>query len=343
MNIYPAQAKNILVIQLRQVGDVLLTTPAVKVLRDAYPQSRISFLTETGPAVLLQGNPHIDEIITRKRRSAWQEEMRLIRRVWQAKFDLVIDFFGNPRSAWLSLLTRAPHRIAPYNAGRAWCYTYTPKIQQKTRYAAEEKLALLETIGIVGKLVPPVLHISAAAEQYIEAFLTQYGIPSDQSPQPPVITIDLTSRRQTKRWIPERYVELADRLAEQYDAKVIFIWEPGEKEEVEALLTRSRHRHILAYPTNLMQLAALIAKSDLHIGNCSAPRHIAVAVGTPSLIVMGPTSPEDWTYPSPLHRVAQGNVPCLGCQKTSCQKHECMQSLTVEDVEQIATALLMMK
>ena len=104
-------AENILVIQLRQVGDVLLTTPTLKVLRDHYPHSRISYLTETGPAVLLRGNPHLDAIVTRNRKNTLLEEARLVWELRQARYDLVIDFFCNPRSAWMSFSDR---RAASY-------------------------------------------------------------------------------------------------------------------------------------------------------------------------------------------------------------------------------------
>jgi ADP-heptose:LPS heptosyltransferase len=336
MNVFPIQAKNILVTQLRQVGDVLLTTPAIKVLRDFYPESRISYLTETGPATLLQGNPHIDTIIRRDRRGGIFQDIKLARALRKAKYDLVIDFFCNPRSAWMSFFTRSPYRVASYHAGRSWWYTYTPVIQGGKGYAAEDKLALLRAIGIDGKLVPPVIHVSDEAKQYIDKFLIQQGIHNNN----PLFTIDPTSRRQAKRWIPERYVQLADRLVEKYAATVIFIWGPGEKEMVNSFIKQGKYQHILACPTDLMQLSALLARSHLHIGNCSAPRHIAVAVGTPSLTIMGPTAPESWTFPSSMHRVVRGNVACLACGKTQCATHECMQALTVDEVKNAAEQLI---
>jgi ADP-heptose:LPS heptosyltransferase len=326
---FPVQAKNILVIQLRQVGDVLLTTPALKVLRDYYPESHISYLTETGPAVLLQGNPHLDEIIIRDRKWGIIQDAKLAYLLRRAGYDLVIDFFCNPRSAWLSFLTGAPYRIARYHAGRSWWYTDALVVQGDNRYAAEDKLEILRAIGIEGELGPPIIHVSDDAKHYIDRFFTREGIQNTV----PIITIDPTSRRQAKRWIPERYVQLADRLVEKYAAKVIFIWGPGERDVIESLVNQGKYQHLLACPTDLMQLAALIAQSHLHIGNCSAPRHIAVAVGTPSLTIMGPTTPEDWTFPSPIHQVVRGNVPCLGCQKRVCETHECMQTLTVQKVE----------
>ena len=331
-------AENILVIQLRQVGDVLLTTPALKVLRGHYPHSRISFLTETGPSALLRGNPHLDALITRKRSNTLLEDARLVWELRKARYDLVIDFFCNPRSAWMSFLTGAPQRIAPYHSGRTWWYTQTPEIESGKGYAAEDNLALLRAVGISGELKPPVLAVSEEAKRYIEEFFRKEHFLGQQAG--PVITIDPTSRRQAKRWIPERYVELADRLVEHYQATVIFIWGPGEQEMVTSLVDQGQYPHTLACSTDLVQLAALIQKSDLHIGNCSAPRHIAVAVGTPSLTIMGPTAAANWTYPSPLHRAIQGKVPCLECHKTECKAHDCMKALTVQEVEKAVELLL---
>ncbi|MCP4399941.1 MAG: glycosyltransferase family 9 protein [bacterium] len=340
MTKFPVPAKRILVIQLRQVGDVLLTTPAVKVLRDCYPDSTIGYLTEKGPAALLQGNPHIDRLFIRDRKGGFRQDAELMCALRKEKFDLAIDFFCNPRSAWLSFVSGAPHRVANYHAGRSWFYSETPKITAGIDYAVYDKLALLKAIGVEGALVPPVLRVPDAARHYIGDFFTKWGIPKkDERNARPIITIDPTSRRQAKRWIPERYVQLADRFVERYKAKVIFLWGPGEKEMVETLLQGGKYRHLLACPTDLMQLAALIENSDLHVGNCSAPRHIAVALGTPSLTVMGPTIPENWTYPSPMHRVVRGNVPCLECQQTVCETHECMKALTVPELEKVVEDL----
>ena len=298
-------------------------------------------MTETGPAVLLQGNPHLDRVILRNRGNGLWQDIQLARCLRVEKFDLVIDFFCNPRSAWMSFLTGAPHRIASYHAGRAWWYSYAPRIGAERGYAASDKLALLRTIGVEGSLVPPVIRISDEARHYINNFFAREELHRQQITHArPVITVDVTSRRQAKRWGPERYVQLADRFVERWNARVVFIWGPGERDMVGELLRQGQHKHLLACQTDLMQLSALIANSDLHIGNCSAPRHIAAAVGTPSLTVMGPTSPESWTYPDPKHRVVQGDVPCLECQKTECGTHECMKALTVENVADMAEDML---
>src|SRR5919206_654505 len=90
-------AERILVIQFRQIGDVLLSTPVLRALRCHYPQSYIAFLTEPSPGRVLQGNPLLDEVIIRPRHATWRQHWHLLRHIRRQRFDLVIDLIGNPR------------------------------------------------------------------------------------------------------------------------------------------------------------------------------------------------------------------------------------------------------
>jgi ADP-heptose:LPS heptosyltransferase len=331
------EAHKILVIQLRQVGDVLLTTPVLRVLRAYYPHSHIAFLTERASAPLVMNNPHLDEVIIRNRYGSWWEELELIRQIRHQQYDLVLDFFRNPRSGWLTLLSGAKYRVANYHPLRAFFYNITPKIQAGKGYATLDKLALLKAIGLEGDLTPPYLEVPEEARVYIEEFLAAQGISKPDL----VITISPTGRRQHRKWMPEKYAQLADWLSDTCGAKIIFLWGPGEKEEVVSILKKCHRPHILACPTDLLQLAALLDKSRLHIGNESAPRHIAVARGTPTLTILGPTSEANWTYPSPFHRVVYESVPCRPCEKKTCAyQMECMRYLTVEKVAGACKELL---
>jgi len=326
----------ILVIQLRQIGDVLLTTPALKALRDFYPGCRIDCLTEPGPAGILQGNPHLDAVILRKRKATLREDWALIGSLRRTKYDLVIDFFSNPRSAILARLSGAACRVARHRFGRNFWYTHTPRRDpQEASYSPDHKLALLRAIGIPAQLCPPIIHVPEEAKARIDLFLKESGIRSETR----LVTLDITSRQQEKKWEGARFVQLADWLVEQFGARVVFIWGPGEQEEVTRLITQARHPHTLACATSLMELAALIQESHLHIGNCSGPRHIAVAVGTPTLTIMGPTYPANWTYPAPEHQAVWGDAHCPDCRKQTCPIHKHMGDVTVEAAQAAVEAM----
>lgn len=326
----PISAQRILIVQLRQVGDVLLTTPALKALRDFYPKAQIDYLTEPGPAGILQNNPHLNTVIIRKRKATLREDLALIGNLRRQHYDLILDFMSNPRSAILTRLAGAPCRVARNRFGRNFYYTHTPRVESNhLAYSPTHKLALLEAVGIPAPLSPPVIRVPEEAQRKIQDFQQAVGL----EPTALRVTMDATSRLPHKKWPGERFVEVADWLKEQHNCQVIFIWGPGEREEVQALIASARHPHILACPTNLMELAALIEQSHLHIGNCSGPRHIAVAVGTPSMTVMGPTFPANWTYPSPAHRAVQGEASCPDCQAGTCILHRDIRLVSVEDVQ----------
>ena len=105
-------AERILVIQFRQIGDVLLSTPVLRALRQHYPQSYIAFLTEPSPGLVLQGNPCLDAVLIQPRHATWRQQWQLWRQIRRQRFDLVIDLIGNPRSALLTYLSGAQHRLA---------------------------------------------------------------------------------------------------------------------------------------------------------------------------------------------------------------------------------------
>src|SRR4029453_1593648 len=117
---------NILLIRLRMIGDVVFTTPAIRALRRRYPDARISYLVEDAAAPVVQGNPHLDDVLVTPLPTGlgrcghdWRTGADLGRR----RFDLVMDFHGGPRGSWLSWLTRAPQRIGYTGPGRSWMYT----------------------------------------------------------------------------------------------------------------------------------------------------------------------------------------------------------------------------
>nr|WP_320131816.1 glycosyltransferase family 9 protein [uncultured Holophaga sp.] len=323
----PPPADRILVIQLRQVGDVLLTTPALKALRACYPTARIDYLTEPGPSGVLKGNPLIDEVIIRKRHTTLKEDLALVGRLRRTRYDLVLDFMMNPRSAILTLLTGAPVRAARRRLGRSFYYSH-PIAQKVDRhpYSPADKLAILEALGIPAPITPPLIQIPEEARTAVAAWADGAGLGETR-----IATFDITSRSAEKKWPGERFLALADHLATHHGIRCIFAWGPGEGEEVEALLKQSALPHLLAPPTSLMELAALIERSCLHVGNCSGPRHIAVAMGTPSLTIMGPTNPENWTYPSPEHRAIRGNAQCPECrQSQGCEQHRSIGEVSAE-------------
>jgi len=316
---------NILIIQLRQLGDVLLTTPVIKPLKKRFPDAKISFLTEENAYDILSGNPYLSEIITIKKKSSLLEQIKVIRDIRKRRFDLVIDFIANPKTAYISFFSGAKFTMAWRVRLRGLLYSMT--VDLTGDYAVDHKLSILKPLGIEGGDRMPYLFVPDEAKDKVSSILKSLGVVENDF----LVCIDATHRRITRKWTAEGFAEVADRLAEEYGAKVLFIWGPGEREEVERIMGMCRHRHLISPGTTIKELAALLKRANMLIGNCSFPRHVAVSQGTPSLIIIG--APADvWNYPSPIHKTVKKGLPCQPCDKVVCSDLSCLTTLTADEV-----------
>jgi len=327
-------------IQLRYVGDVLVTTPALRALKQAFPDARIDFLVERGCRPVLEGNPHIDELITRDGKVGMIDSVRLTRRLRARGYDVVVDYQGTPGSGLITRATGAGIRIARRRPARGPFYTHLVHDDDHEIYMARRKIAMLEPLGVEQPApsdhaaLAPEMKVPDAARRHVDEFLERVGVGTDET----LIAIDPTSRRETRRWTAEGFAELADRVASSRKARVVFLWGPGERTQVQRIIDSSRGGHLLAPPTDLFQLAALIQRCRLHVGNDSGPRHIAAACGTPTLTVIGSTNEGSWTLPGGQHRVVFEPVHCRPCLKSTCPTQlECMNQLSADKVARAAS------
>lgn len=319
--------KKILIIQLRQIGDILLTTPAIKVLKEKYPQSHIAFLTEPMGYEILEGNPYLDEIIISKDRRI-KSKVKLIKKIRKRRFDLVFDFLGSCSTALISYFSKAKYRIGFDLRYRGRLYNYRVKREGLAEYTVNTRLRLLKSLGIEPLEKKLDFFIPEKAERKVALFLKDKEI----SKKDLIITIAPLSRRQARAWEKEKFAELADRLSKEYKAKIIFIWGPGEREEIEKIISLMKEKPIISFKTSLKEVAALIKLSDLFISNDNGPMHIAVAVKTPTLTIYGPTDERCCCPGGPKHKTIRAEVECARCEKRVCEDMKCMKELEVSSV-----------
>src|SRR5262249_9805782 len=147
------QFSRILLVRLRRIGDVVLTTPAIKALRETYPAAHISYIVEPLAAPVVQRNPHLDDVIVVAEPDAAGgrgQDVRLGLTLGRRRFDLAIDFHGGPRSSWFAWASRAPVRIGYDVAGRGWMYTTRvarPR-ELRARHTVDNQWDLLEPLGV---------------------------------------------------------------------------------------------------------------------------------------------------------------------------------------------------
>ena len=325
-------AERILVIQFRQIGDVLLSTPVLRALRCSYPQSYIAFLTEPSPGRVLQGNPWLDEVIIRPRHATWRQQWQLLCHIRRQRFDLVIDLIGNPRSVVLTRLSGARHRLAFARFPRSLLYTMLVTHHHPIpEYTVAKRLRLLEPLGIRATDLTPTLSYTQREQDEVATFLRAHAI----TPKDLLVCIDPTHHVPTRQWPGAHFSALVDMLSERLGARVLLLWGPGEAVQVQAIAAAARAHPVLIPAWGLNTLAALLARADLFVGCNSAPLHIAVSQGIPTVTIMGATLSVNWLPPAPQHRAVFAGLPCQPCEKNYCGpplNTACLRTLTPETV-----------
>jgi heptosyltransferase-2/heptosyltransferase-3 len=324
--------RRILVCQLNQLGDVLLATPSLELLARAYPAAQIHLLTEKKCLPLVEGNPDLHTVwaLNKKALPSLLHELAFYRRVTAVGFDLLINFQHLPRCRWVAVLSRAKIRLAPpapwYNR---WLYTACPP--QRAAYVAAFKAQILAPLGISWQGERPRLFLSPAEREEGRRLLERFGLGQAAGKKPilRLITVDATHRHATRQWPGKYYAALMDAAARaRPDLRFLLPCGPGEEGQVRAIRAASSLPERIVIPPavlNLRQMAACMEHAALHLGNCSAPRHMAVALNIPSLAILGSTSAY-WTFPSPEHtQVRAGDFMDMPCQ--SCNRNTCPHSL----------------
>ena len=301
--------KKILCIQHRQMGDVLMCTPSIKILREKIPNASIHFLTEKLGEQVLENNINIDQIISVDRKMKTVDFFALVKRLRKEKYDAVIDFFSNPKSAQLTFLTGAGARCGFANWSRNWAFNRGLEYQDEfaLEYAALTKSRLLGLLDMEFSEIPPIE--MDTTENDIE-FAANFWSDLDISPDDKIIAFCPVSRRDYKIWEPENYAFIADSLVESENVIIWMVYGPGEYNLVEPVVSLMRNSAIINYPMpNLQQLRALYERCTLYFGNDGGNKHIAITAGLPTVTVFRQLNPENWTPPnSKIHiTFAEGN------------------------------------
>ncbi|HEV8540371.1 MAG TPA: putative lipopolysaccharide heptosyltransferase III [Nitrospiraceae bacterium] len=333
--------KNILVIKLRYIGDVLLATPALRALREGFPDARLTVAVNRGTEPVLKQNPDVDEVLTVLRGSPG-EQWRFVQELRRRRFDCVVDLTDGDRSAILARLSGAPVRIG-FNEEHRWrglLYTTVVQIPHPT-HRMDRDLEAVRALGIEPKAGPLVLHTSSEDDQGAARVLADLGL--DESRKEKLIWFQPGARYWFKAWPAERFADLADRLAATYGCRVLIGGDASERETAEAIRKRTRSAPtVLAGRTTLLQSAALIRRCVLFVGNDNGPMHMAAAMGIPVVALFGPSNPVEWGPRGGRFRVLYKGLDCRRCFHPTCLRGEdsCMNLISVDEVYAAAQELL---
>jgi len=324
--------QNILIIKLRYIGDVLLATPAVRAIKAAQPDVRVTMMVNRGTEDVLSGNPDLDEIVVLDKGSL-AAQWQLIARLRRRRFDTVIDLTDGDRSAFLSWISGAPVRIG-FNDEHRWrgkCYTEVVQPVPGVRHRIDRDLDALKPMGIQVGSKSPQLRLTPEEEKSADQLLDQLGVQRSQ----PMVILQPGARYWFKAWPPERFAELADRLTSQYGCQVLI---GGSHQDIDlAQQIRQMAKNtpiIMAGRTSIKQFAAIAQKSALFVGSDSGAMHVATAVGTPVVALFGPSNPAEWGPRGGVIEVIYKGLDCRTCFHPTCRRGEqnCMKLIAVDEV-----------
>ena len=331
--------KRILLIKLRYLGDVVLSTPLLPLLRKHFPEANITFLVNPGTAGVLQDNPYLDEVWVMPRQSSWWQQLKFIRRLRGAKFDAVVDLTDGDRSAFLSCMTGAPTRIG-YNREHRWrgkFYTYVVPASYGAMHMVDYHQQALVGLGIKESVGSPEVSVDPGLLDGDDEKCVEFP-PKGQ----PLVLLHPTARYVFKAWPLERFASVADWLSGQ-GMGVALIGSQRERPIGQQIVNLAKHKPVnLMGKTRLSQLTALMKRSLLFIGNDGGPMHMAAAVGCQVLGLFGPTDPAVWGPRGEKVKVIYKGIDCEECFHPGCSRGEesCMRQITVEEVCQAAQSML---
>jgi heptosyltransferase-1 len=303
-----ADAPRVALVKLSSLGDVVHALPVAATLRAARPAARLTWIVERREAAVLRGHPALDEVIVVDTR-AWRRarrpgavaaalgEMRALRRrLAQARFDIALDLQGLIKSGAIALASGAPLRIGfPRGWGReplgALFTNRHVAPPPEARHVVEQYLALLGPLGITERRLEFSLPTSADAEARVDDWLAASGL----KPQRRLVVLNPGAGRADKRWPTAHFAALAGRLVQDAAAHVVVAWGPGEADTARAIAEGAAGagaRALLAPPTDLASLIALLRRASVMVAADTGPLHLAAAAGTACVGLYGPTSAE---------------------------------------------------
>ncbi|MFH2138897.1 MAG: lipopolysaccharide heptosyltransferase II [Candidatus Omnitrophota bacterium] len=335
-----AQKKRILVVKMGALGDIVLITPALKAIRKRFPLAGIEVLIKKEYKELLQTCPYIDNLIVLKGNSLADvvKKVFYLRRVG---FDKSIDLQNSRMSHLICFLGGIPERFGYKNKKFGSLLNRGIKDIAKGLDPVAHQFKVLKKLDIEMENKCLELWLDKRHEENAEKFLSQNWVTKGQI----IVGINpLASYRwQSKTWKLDRYAQVADKLAKELNARILFTGTAADWAEIDAIIRLTYCKPINACgKTSLMQLAALIKCCSVFLTVDSAPMHIAAAVGTPFVALFGPTDPKRH-LPSEAKSVliSKDSLECIRCYRSHCYHKRCMEDITVEQVYEAMVSLIL--
>lgn len=327
----------ILIRGVNWIGDAVMTMPAIRALRKAYPESKISLLVKPSVSPIFEKDPNIDEIILYEERfSGILGKLRLAMKLRRGHFSNAILLQNAFDAALITFLAGISTRMGYNRDGRRILLTEPVPFNGEDRklHHIDYYLNLLRSVGIKAEISSPWIYLGI--EERLAARNKLHGL------RRPVLGINPgATYGSAKRWLPERFAEVANWFIKDTNGSIVIFGSVKEIETADEIFIKIDREHKtknhvlnLSGKTSLRELISLISECDAFITNDSGPMHIAYAVGTPLVAIFGSTDPKLTGPVGKGNVVVNADFECSPCFDRTCRNNDmkCLYAVTSDDV-----------
>lgn len=338
--------RRILIVRLDRIGDVLLSTPVIKAIRDACPDSHIAMMVRPYARDIVEGNPYLNEVIVYDKsgdEKSLAGNLRFVKKLKDERFDLAVILHPTQRTHLIAACAGIPVRVG-YD--KKYGFLLTKRIPHAKQFGLKHEidytLDILRYIGI--EPADRTLHmpISGSSELKVKELFNGSGIKDTDT----VVAINPGASCPSKRWKAENFAKVAGSLIDKHGVKIVIISGRDDRAFGNRVASLLGNRCLdLSGKTSVADLASVLKRARLFISNDSGPVHIACAVGTPVVAIFGRSdrglSPERWGPSGSRDIVVHKDVGCGVCLAHNCMiKFKCLEAVTVEEVCRAAERIL---
>jgi heptosyltransferase-2 len=351
MSFVAKRLSNILIRGTNWIGDSIITIPALRELRRIFPDSRLTLMVKPWARDIFLGADYLDDILVYDKagRGVLDGTAKIVKEIRAKKFDTAILFQNAFEAAALAFFARIPVRVGFPTDGRGLLLTH--RLNRTTEIVDGHQiyyyLHIVSQIeeqffgeSNVDFLRPQYkLEITKEQQDAAQKVLNKFEV----LPGKTLIAINPgATNSRARRWLPDRFADLADKLIDRGDCNVVFIGAASENEIAEGIIRQMRHKPVrLTGRTSLAESIGVLSLADLLISNDTGPAYVSAALCTTTITIYGSSNFWSICPTSPTSHIIHFPVHCSPCMLPDCPtQHECMVGVTVDMVYDKAMALL---
>lgn len=327
----------ILIVQPSRIGDIIFSLPVLAAIKKKYPKARISWIVDERCAEILEGNPYISKLFIWDRKNKSLKYYRKLRKeLRKEKFDLSIDLHGLMKSAMLVKFANAKYKIASSSTNGmrefSWLFSKEIKSENKDDHCIERHMQIAKHLKCDSDIEYPI-NISDDAFESVKKKLADLDVSLDK-----VIGVHAGGGWLSRRWESSKFAQLIKKLKEELGADIVLVGgkEGGSSEKgLNEKIIKESNVNVadMTGKFTLKELCAFFKICKVFVGNEAGPMHIATALNTPAVAILGPTNAKrTGPYNKSQTTIIQHKVDCQPCRNRNCKNIICMQNVSVDEV-----------